>query len=106
MVIERLGIAHYIEAICSADDEEYGKPHPAVYLTAARRLRVPPEACVAFEDSPNGVSSAKAAGMFCILVPDPVLAGDPRMAQADVRLRSLAELGDGTLDALAVPAGL
>ncbi len=91
-VIERLKIEPYIDAICSADDEARGKPDPGVYLSAARRLATPPTACIAFEDSPNGVLSAKAAGMFCILVPDPHLAGDPRMNRADLRLPSLEEL--------------
>jgi HAD superfamily hydrolase (TIGR01509 family) len=101
-VIERLRIGQYIQTICSADDEAEGKPHPAVYLTAAKRLGVAPEQCVAFEDSPNGVLSAKAAGMLCILVPDPYLAGDPRMQRADLRLESLEEFSSETLDRLAL----
>ncbi|HEX6510560.1 MAG TPA: hexitol phosphatase HxpB [Chloroflexota bacterium] len=90
-VVDRLGIKRYVRAICTADDEAHGKPHPDVYLTAARRLGVPPEYCLAFEDSPNGVLSAKAAGMICIVVPDPHLADDPRMNEADISLASLEE---------------
>jgi mannitol-1-/sugar-/sorbitol-6-/2-deoxyglucose-6-phosphatase len=101
-VIERLDVGRYIQIVCSADDEAEGKPHPAVYLTAARRLGVAPEQCVAFEDSPNGVLSAKAAGMLCIVVPDPYLAADPRMDRADIRLQSLDEFAAETLDTLAV----
>lgn len=103
-VIDRLDIADYIQTICSADDEAEGKPHPAVYLTAARRLGVAPEQCVAFEDSPNGVLSAKAAGMMCILVPDPYLADDPRMDGADLRLASLTDFSVATLDDLSLQA--
>lgn len=88
-VVHRLGIDSYVQAICSADDEAEGKPHPAVYEAAARRLGVAPQECLAFEDSPNGVLSAKAAGMYCIAVPDPHFAGDPRMAQADMFLPSM-----------------
>jgi mannitol-1-/sugar-/sorbitol-6-/2-deoxyglucose-6-phosphatase len=99
-VIEKLDIGQYIKAICSADDETEGKPDPAVYLTAARRLGVTPEQCVAFEDSPNGVLSAKAAGMFCILVPDPYLAADPRMGRADICLESLEDFTAETLGRL------
>ncbi len=101
-VIQRLGIGEYIQMICSADDEAEGKPHPAVYLTAARRLGVAPQQCVAFEDSPNGVESAKAAGMLCIVVPDRHLAGDPRMEWADLRLESLEDFSSETLDTLAM----
>jgi sugar-phosphatase len=101
-VIERLEIGRYIQVVCSADDEAEGKPHPAVYVTAARRLGVAPEQCVAFEDSPNGVLSAKAAGMLCIVVPDPYLATDPRMECADIRLQSLEDFRAETLDTLEV----
>jgi sugar-phosphatase len=99
-VMRRLGIERYITAICSADDEAEGKPHPAVYLTAARRLGIPPEECLALEDSPNGVLAAKAAGMYCIAVPDRFLAGDPRMDEADLRLDSLEELTSALLNRL------
>jgi HAD superfamily hydrolase (TIGR01509 family) len=88
-VVQRLGIADYIDAVCSGDAEPEGKPHPGVYLTTARTMDVAPEACLALEDSPNGVLAAKAAGMTCIAIPDPHLAGDPRMRGADLRLESL-----------------
>jgi sugar-phosphatase len=97
-VLQKLGLQNDVQAICSADAEKQGKPHPAVYLTAAGKLGVPPEACLALEDSPNGVLSSKAAGMFCIVVPDPYLAGDPRMDRADLRLDSLVELTPALLD--------
>jgi sugar-phosphatase len=90
-VMRRLNIERYVQAICSAEQEPEGKPHPAVYLKAASRLGVPPRSCLALEDSPNGVLSAKAAEMFCIAVPDPYLASDPRMDKADMRLQSLGE---------------
>jgi sugar-phosphatase len=97
-VLQKLDLQDYVQMICSADDETEGKPHPAVYLTAARRLGVSPDACLALEDSPNGVLSCKAAGMFCIVVPDPYLASDARMQKADLRLSSLANLTSELLD--------
>jgi sugar-phosphatase len=90
-VVQRLGLERYVQLRASAVDEAEGKPHPAVYLTAARRLGVEPERCLALEDSPNGVLSAKGAGMYCIAVPDPNLAADPRFDRADRRLDSLEE---------------
>jgi len=48
----------------SCVDFQY-KPDPAIYLHVAQQLGVPPEECVAIEDSPQGVSAAKNAGMFC-----------------------------------------
>lgn len=103
-VIEQLNIGEYIQVVCSADDEAEGKPHPAVYVTAARRLGVQPEECVAFEDSPNGILSAKSAGMLCIAVPDPYFAMDPGMACADIRLDSLMDFTAETLDTWSVRA--
>jgi len=97
-VVETLGIGGDIEAVASANDEAEGKPHPAVYLSAAAKLGVPPQACLALEDSPNGVVAAKAAGMICVSVPDVHLAHDPRMASADFRLASLDEFSAQTVD--------
>jgi len=90
-VCRRLGLDE-ISIRCSAVHEREGKPAPDVYLTAARCLGVEPSACVALEDSPNGVRSAVAAGMRCIAVPDPLLTSDPAFAAAAVMLGSLAEV--------------
>lgn len=99
-VVHRLGLGRYISAIRSAEREVEGKPHPAVFLSAARALGVRPADCLALEDSPNGVLSAKRAGMFCITVPDPYLALDPRFDAADIRLASLLEFTPDLLDEL------
>jgi mannitol-1-/sugar-/sorbitol-6-/2-deoxyglucose-6-phosphatase len=90
-VVERLGIGQYVEVVASGENEVEGKPHPAVYQSAARRLGFLPGACLALEDAPNGVLSAKAAGMFCVAVPDPNFANDPRIAKADLQLSSLSQ---------------
>ena len=54
-------------------DEVRGKPAPDVYLTAAagRQIGVAAVSCLALEDSPHGIASAKAAGMRCMALPDP-----------------------------------
>ena len=91
-VLERFGLRDRFEVIHSAEEEERGKPDPAVYLTTAAKLGVRPGACVALEDSINGVISAKAAGMACVAVPDPAAAADRRFDMADVVLGSLREL--------------
>ncbi|MGH2617907.1 MAG: hexitol phosphatase HxpB, partial [Thermomicrobiales bacterium] len=57
-VLETLGIAHYFRVAQSAEHEPFGKPHPGVYIEAARALGVEPRHCLAFEDSPNGVIAA------------------------------------------------
>ncbi len=101
-VCDRLGLDG-IDVRCSAMDEARGKPAPDVYLTAARRLGVAAADCLALEDSPNGVASAKAAGMRCVAVPDPLLAANPRYREADLVLRSLTDLDDAALRRLGVP---
>jgi len=53
----------------SADDVLLTKPAPDLFLSAAAGLGVPPERCLVFEDSPNGILAARAAGMRCVAVP-------------------------------------
>jgi mannitol-1-/sugar-/sorbitol-6-/2-deoxyglucose-6-phosphatase len=101
-VCDRLGLAR-IEVRCSAREEVRGKPAPDVYLTAARRLGVAAGSCLALEDSPNGIASARAAGMRCVAVPDPLLADDPRYREADLVLTSLTLLDEAALRRLGVP---
>ena len=91
-VVEKLGVGHKFTVIHSAEFEAYGKPHPAVYLSAADKLGVNPGSCLAFEDSANGVLSAKAAKMHCIAVPDPELRHDKRFGIADVVVDSLLNI--------------
>jgi HAD superfamily hydrolase (TIGR01509 family) len=92
-VLEVAGLTPYFAATVSSEEVPRGKPAPDVYLEAARRLGVAPEACVAVEDSHGGIRSAKAAGMFVIAFPNPTYPPDPEsLAQADVVIRSLDEL--------------
>lgn len=93
-VTERLGLAAEFEVVYSAEEEEYGKPHPGVYLTTARRLGVAPAECLAVEDSFNGVLAAKAARMTCVAVPEPAQRRDPRFSIADAVLDSLADVDE------------
>jgi beta-phosphoglucomutase-like phosphatase (HAD superfamily) len=101
-VCDRLGLAR-IAVRCSAREEVRGKPAPDVYLTAARRLGVAAAGCLALEDSPNGIASARSAGMRCVAVPDPLLADDPGYRQADLVLGSLTGLDEAALRRLGVP---
>jgi mannitol-1-/sugar-/sorbitol-6-/2-deoxyglucose-6-phosphatase len=101
-VCDRFGLAS-IQVRCSGLDEVQAKPAPDVYLTAARRLGVAPASCLALEDSPPGIAAAKAAGMRCLAVPDPLLAADPRYREADLVIGSLTELNETALRRLGVP---
>ena len=82
------GLTDRFDVVLSAEDEEHGKPDPAVYLSAARGLGVRPERCLAIEDSISGVRSAKAAGMVCVAV-SPTSSVDGTFGGADLVLDSL-----------------
>jgi HAD superfamily hydrolase (TIGR01509 family) len=89
-VFNRLSIAPYFKIVCSADSEEYGKPHPAIYLKAAKRFNVSPLNCVVLEDSVTGMISAKAASMETIVIPEDKT--DPRFSLANIILSSMLEI--------------
>jgi HAD superfamily hydrolase (TIGR01509 family) len=69
-VLDAAGITERFIATVSSEEVENGKPQPDVYLEAASRLGVDPTACVAVEDSSNGLRSAHAAGMVVIATPN------------------------------------
>ncbi|HWE82081.1 MAG TPA: HAD family phosphatase [Gaiellaceae bacterium] len=85
-------LTQLFRATVSSEEVASGKPAPDVYLEAARRLDVDPAACVAIEDSHNGIRSAKAAGMTCIAIPNPHFPPGDAVAEADRLLGSIDEL--------------
>lgn len=88
----RLGHLEGLDAIVAANgDTGRAKPRPDLYLDALVRLELGPDEAIAFEDSPNGVTAAKAAGLFCIAVPNPITA-TLALDHADLVLESLADL--------------
>jgi len=64
------GLSDRFHTIVAQGDYPRGKPHPDPFLVAAKRLGVAPEACLALEDSHNGIRSAASAGMIAVMVPD------------------------------------
>lgn len=89
--LDRRGLLPRFQVVATKDQVEHGKPWPDVFLAAADRLSVAPDRCLVVEDSPNGVAAAKAAGMTCVAVPNPVTEGTD-LSSADLVLGSLAEL--------------
>lgn len=70
-VQERLGdVLHLFAAVATRADVRHGKPHPDLYLEAAKRLGIEPATAIAIEDSPAGTQAALAAGMRVVVVPD------------------------------------
>lgn len=62
-VFKHLNLAGEFDLVVGDEDVENGKPHPEIYLQVANRLKVKPDQCLVFEDTPAGVESAKSAGM-------------------------------------------
>ena len=86
--LNRFGIGSHFDAIVCREDVKRTKPDPDLYMTALERLGVSPAEAIAFEDSTNGVHAAKAAGLFCVVVPN-LLTVDLDLTEADLRLLSL-----------------
>jgi beta-phosphoglucomutase len=78
--LSAIGLADRLALVVRSDAVPRGKPHPDVFLQAARELGVPADACLAFEDAPVGVTAALRAGMRCVAItssfpPDTFAAG-------------------------------
>jgi beta-phosphoglucomutase-like phosphatase (HAD superfamily) len=63
-----LGMDPMPHAVVGGDEGLAGKPEPAIFLEAARRIGVPPQACIVFEDAPFGIEAARRAGMRAVAV--------------------------------------
>lgn len=96
--LDRFSLYDFFECKHSAEFEEYGKPHPGVYITTAKKLNLHPSLCIAFEDSFNGILAAKSAMMQAVAVPDARHYNESRFALADLKLRSLEEFGEKEID--------
>ena len=91
IVTDKLDIGDYFDAVTSAGDLPFGKPHPQVYMDCASALSVSPLECLAFEDSFNGLIAAKAARMKCVVIPVADQYDLPKWGAADFRLSSLLD---------------
>jgi beta-phosphoglucomutase-like phosphatase (HAD superfamily) len=86
------------DAIVTADlDVERAKPRPTLYLEALEELGVAASEAVAFEDSPNGASAAKAAGIYVVGIPNAVTRDLGLAEAADLVVDSLADLSPHAL---------
>ncbi len=88
--LERLGLDGF-DCVRCRDDVTHTKPDPELYLAVCACLGVAPGHAIALEDSANGIAAAKAAGMRCVAIPNPMTAGLD-LSAADLRLDSLADL--------------
>lgn len=93
-----LGLLDAFDVLVSRRMVPNGKPAPDIYLQAAKLLNTDPPHCIAIEDTPNGLASAKAAGMFAVQVRASSTAFPP-LPNADLVIDSLADFPLSLLDA-------
>jgi mannitol-1-/sugar-/sorbitol-6-/2-deoxyglucose-6-phosphatase len=91
-VLKTLNIQHYFDFTHSAEYEDFGKPHPAVYLSVAKKLGVSPFKCLVIEDSLNGIISGKAARMKVVCIPEKSHVIDSKLNLADHTFLTMKEL--------------
>ena len=94
--LARRGLLKYFYSVRCADDVTQVKPDPELYLAVVEALETSPGNALAIEDSLNGVTAAKEAGLYCVAVPNPMTRDLP-LDHADIRL---ADLSDVPLESL------
>ncbi|WP_218574689.1 HAD family phosphatase [Reyranella sp. CPCC 100927] len=88
--LHRLGLHASFSHTACGDEVDHVKPAPDLYRLALKRLARTPGQAIAIEDSPNGIAAAKAAGLFCIAVPNPMTRALD-LSAADLHLASLSD---------------
>jgi sugar-phosphatase len=91
-VLEVLNIRQFFDYTHSAENEDYGKPHPAVYLTVSKFLGVEPTKCLVIEDSLNGIISGKAARMKVVCIPEKTHSPEPKLMVADFHFEDMQQM--------------
>ena len=91
-IIVTCSLSEYFDVLHTAEEEEFGKPHPAVYLTAAKMLEVNPLKCLVIEDSINGVISGKASRMQVVCIPEKTHQPNPKLSLADYTFETMEQM--------------
>ncbi|MFZ9612479.1 MAG: hexitol phosphatase HxpB [Crocinitomicaceae bacterium] len=91
VVLNELNIHSYFDVTHSAEHEDFGKPHPAVYLHVAKELGVKPHKCLVIEDSFNGVLAGLAAKMKVVCIPEKTHHPNPKLSVADFHFESMVD---------------
>lgn len=90
-VVHKLELNNYFDLYHSAEFEDFGKPHPQVFISTAKKLGIAPEECLVFEDSPSGVIAGIAAKMRVIAIPEEANKNDKRILAANEVLKSISD---------------
>ena len=99
IILGRCNLANLFIAKISGSELAHSKPHPEIFLRAAQLIKSEPKECIVIEDSRNGVTAAKAAGMKCIGFLNPS-SGDQNLTDADMIIRSFKEFNADLIKAL------
>ena len=91
IILARTGLGLYFDAVADCIEAGAGKPDPAIFLLAQKKLGIPKENCVVIEDSTNGINAALAAGMYCIAFNGPGSEHQDQSA-ADWRIERFSEI--------------
>jgi beta-phosphoglucomutase len=87
IVVDALGLREYFDAFVSGNDLSKSKPDPEIFELSAKRVDVPPERCVVFEDAESGIEAGLAAGMYCVGVGEAA-----RLPNAEQTITDYAEI--------------
>src|ERR1044072_4272337 len=99
IILKKFELTDLFIAKVSGSELAHTKPHPEIFLRSAQLIRSEPKECIVIEDSKNGVTAAKAAGMKCIGFLNPS-SGDQNLANADMVIRSFKELNANIVQSL------
>lgn len=100
VILNRVKLIDYFQYIVSGEDVVNGKPNPDIFLKAAEKLKAKASDCTVIEDSNNGVTGAKAAGMKCVGFRN-LNSGNQDLSKADIILEAFDEEGIGKIIELA-----
>ena len=91
MILKRFDLSQFFAARVSGTDLVHSKPHPEIFLRSAKLVTSEPRECIVVEDSENGITAAKAAGMKCIGFANPN-SGNQDLSKADVVIKSFKNI--------------
>ena len=101
-ILNTFDIKHFFNSITSGEDVSMGKPNPEIFLTTAKSVGVEPKSCIVIEDSFNGITAAKNAGMKCIAYKNPN-SGNQDLSKADMIITSFEEISLNLLRGFSTP---
>jgi HAD superfamily hydrolase (TIGR01509 family) len=90
--LKMASIFDHFDIVIGGDQVAHSKPKPDIFLKAAARLSCDPASCIAFEDSPNGVRSAVAAGMTVVQIPDMITPDEALLELGHIVLDNLSDV--------------